>query len=136
MGAEEEVVGFEPVEDAVVAFQVSDGGWAADAKEHTDDFGAFVGVTRGILEAAKVLLEVVTGLGDVAFQHKGTSRGGFVNGEDHGCGGSFLQFKEDIADQSLDGERGGVVGHAVNVNPDFLVEHRGRISGRKRRSSW
>ena len=100
-------------------------------------------MTRSILETAKVLLEVVSGLGDVAFQHKGTSSGGFVNGEDHGGGSSFLELKEDIPDQSLDGERGGVVGQAVDVDPDFLVEHRGCVSaeregvqGRRGRCTW
>ena len=127
MGAKEEVVDLEPVEDAVVTLEIPYGHGAADAEEHTDDFGAFVGVTRSILEAAKVLLEVISGRGDVAFHREGASRGGFVDGEDHGGWSSFLEFKEDIADQGLDGKGGGVVGKAVDVDPDFLVEHGGRV---------
>jgi hypothetical protein len=67
MSAQEEVVPFQPSKDAGVALQVPEQLGAANAEEDMNDFGVLVGVSWGILESAKVLVEAVASHWDVTF---------------------------------------------------------------------
>jgi hypothetical protein len=77
----EEVVGFQPAEDAVVPYEIMDGHGAADTEEDADDLDVFVGIARGILEVAEVLAEILTIPKDVTFHGESTVRGSVIDGE-------------------------------------------------------